>query len=174
MSSQSAGQRVGRVMLVLAWAAGLWLAAHFFGVWEDARFNPNREPVSRHTSAYVEVELLGDGRGHYVASGEINRAPVRFLLDTGATDVAIPGALAEKLGLKPGARVTVRTANGLSEGYRTQLDELRIGDIVLHDVRALAAAGFDGDQVLLGMSALRQLEFTQRDGRLLLRHYRDN
>jgi aspartyl protease family protein len=161
-------------MLVLAWAAGLWLAAHYFGLWEEARLNPNREPVSHHTDAYVEVELIGDGRGHYVASGEINGQPVRFLLDTGATDVAIPGELAEKLSLKPGAKVTVRTANGMSDGYRTMLDELRLGDIVLHDVRALATSGFDGEQVLLGMSALRQLEFTQRHGRLLLRHYREN
>ncbi|GGK10565.1 aspartyl protease [Pseudomonas matsuisoli] len=161
-------------MFVLAWAAGLWLAAHYFGLWEDARRNPNREPVSRHTEAYVEVELIGDGRGHYIASGEINGQPVQFLLDTGATDVAIPGELAKKLGLEPGAKVTVRTANGTSDGYRTVLDDVKLGDIVLHNVRALAASGFDGEQVLLGMSALRQLEFTQRDGRLLLRHYREN
>ena len=96
-----------------------------------------------------------------------------FLLDTGATDVAVPGALAQELGLEAGAPVSVNTANGRSTGYRTRLSELTLGDIRLQDVRALIVPGMDGDEVLLGMSALKQLEFTQRDGTLVLRHYMD-
>lgn len=52
---------------------------------------------------------------------------------------------------------------------RTRLDSLQLGDIVLRDVRALVVPGLGGEQVLLGMSALKQLEFTQRGGTLLLR-----
>jgi aspartyl protease family protein len=54
-------------------------------------------------------------------------------------------------------------------GYRTRLDRLQLGDIVLRDVRALVAPGLGDEQVLLGMSALKKLEFTQRGGTLLLR-----
>ena len=68
-----------------------------------------------------------------------------------------------------GLPVTLSTANGRSQGYRTHLDRLKLGDIVLQDVRALVAPGLGGEQVLLGMSALKQLEFTQRNGTLLLR-----
>jgi aspartyl protease family protein len=94
---------------------------------------------------------------------------VTFLLDTGATQVAVPVELAQRIGLKPGASVVINTANGRANAHRTQLQRLQLGDIVLTDVPALIAPGMDGDEVLLGMSALKQLEFTQRDGNLLLR-----
>jgi aspartyl protease family protein len=54
-------------------------------------------------------------------------------------------------------------------GRVTRIDRLQLGDIVLRDVRALVVPGLDGKQVLLGMSALNKLEFTQRGGTMLLR-----
>jgi aspartyl protease family protein len=169
MSSASPGRGVGKVMWIVAWALGLFLATRFFGQWQDAQRNPNQVLSSQQGAGFVEVQLLGNGQGHFLASGQINGQSVAFLLDTGATDVAIPGALAEQLGLKRGAPIRLHTANGTSTGYRTQLARLQLGDIVLTDVRALVTPGMQGDEVLLGMSALKQLEFTQRDGTLLLR-----
>jgi clan AA aspartic protease (TIGR02281 family) len=61
----------------------------------------------------------------------INGEPVEFMLDTGATDVAIPADLAKRLKLEEGFGVTLSTANGLSQGYRTKIDRLQLGDIVL-------------------------------------------
>ncbi|MGO1270755.1 MAG: retropepsin-like aspartic protease family protein, partial [Pseudomonas helleri] len=80
-----------------------------------------------------------------------------------------PQELARQLALPRGAAVTLNTANGRVQGYRTQIDRLQLGAIVLRDVRAVAAPGLEGEQVLLGMSALNKLEFTQRDGTMLLR-----
>lgn len=169
MSQQAPGKRAGRVLLILAWCAGLFLATRFFGEWEARRENPNSAVTSQQGAGYIEVKLVSNGQGHFVASGQINGQPATFMLDTGATDVAIPVALAERLGLEKGAPVTLSTANGRSQGYRTRLERLQLGDIVLCDVRALIAPGLDGEQVLLGMSALKQLEFTQRGGTMLLR-----
>lgn len=169
--TQPAGRRAGRVMLVLAWGAGLLLATQFFADWEQSRFNPNREPVSVVQGDQIEVRLDSNSQGHFVADGLINGEPVTFLLDTGATDVAIPAEQAERLDLARGAPVALQTANGVTTGYRTVLESLTLGDIVLHDVRALIAPGFGGEQVLLGMSALKQLEFTQRAGTLVLRQH---
>jgi aspartyl protease family protein len=163
------GKRAGRILLVLAWCAGLFLATRFFGEWEQRRENPNTQVSSQQVDGYIEVKLVGNGQGHFVADGQINGQPVNFMLDTGATDVSIPAGLAERLSLEKGAPVTLSTANGRSQGYRTRLEQLKLGDIVLHDVRALVAPGLSGNQVLLGMSALKQLEFTQRGGTLLLR-----
>lgn len=163
------GRRAGRVMMILAWVAGLLLAAQFFGKWEQSRHNPNQVPVSVQGAGYVEVQLAGNRQGHYLLNGGINGRPVLFLLDTGATDVAVPAALARELGLEAGAPITVNTANGRSTGYRTRLSQVSLGEIRLQDVRALIVPGIDGDEVLLGMSALKQLEFTQRDGTLVLR-----
>ncbi|CAI8923665.1 MULTISPECIES: retropepsin-like aspartic protease family protein [Pseudomonas] len=167
--SQPPGKRAGRVLLILAWAAGLFLATRFFGEWEQRQANPNAVVTSQHGEGYIEVQLAGNGQGHFVADGRINGQTVHFLLDTGATDVAIPEALASKLGLERGAPVMLSTANGRTQGYRTRLEQLQLGDILLRNVRALVVPGLDGEQVLLGMSALKQLEFTQRGGTLLLR-----
>lgn len=166
---QPAGKRAGRVMLVLAWGAGLLLATYFFGKWEDRQANPNQQPQSVHGDDYIEVRLASGRGGHYLLDGQINGDTVTFLLDTGASAVAIPAGLADELGLKRGAPITLSTANGQSTGYRTRLGSLKLGDIQLHDVAALIAPGMDGDEVLLGMSALKQLEFTQKGGTLVLR-----
>lgn len=169
MSEQPAGKRAGRVMLVLAWGAALLLATRFFGDWEEGRRNPNRTPESLHGSGYVEVHLASSRQGHYMAGGKINGEEVSFLLDTGATQVAIPIQVAQRLGLQAGAAITISTANGRATAHRTRLERLQLGAIVLTDVEALIAPGMDGDDVLLGMSALKQLEFTQRGGTLMLR-----
>ncbi|MFP3526561.1 TIGR02281 family clan AA aspartic protease, partial [Pantoea sp. SIMBA_072] len=82
---------------------------------------------------------------------------------------AIPEALARDLNLERGSPVLLSTANGRTEGYRTRLASLQLGDIRLQGVRAIVVPGLDGPTVLLGMSALKQLEFTQRGGTMLLR-----
>ena len=61
------------------------------------------------------------------------------------------------------------TANGTVTGWRTRLTSLQLGDIQLYDVAAIIVPNMGDEQVLLGMSALKQLEFTQRDGTLVLR-----
>jgi len=167
--TQPAGKRAGKVLMIVAWAAALFLATRFFGQWEDRQRNPNAQVQSEHGDGFIEVRLLGNGQGHFVLDGAINGQVVHFMLDTGATDVAIPEALASELGLARGSSVTLSTANGRTEGYRTRLDSLQLGDIRLQGVRALVVPGLDGQTVLLGMSALKQLEFTQRGGTMLLR-----
>lgn len=174
MSEQQQGRGVGKGMMILAWIAGLVLATQLFGMWEKSQRNPNARPASSQGSNYVEVRLLRNGQGHFLANGGINGQQVLFLLDTGATDVAVPERLASQLGMPRGAALQLSTANGVVTGYRSRLDSLTLGDILLRDVRAVIAPGMDGDEVLLGMSALRQLEFTQRDGTLVLRHYTDH
>ena len=169
MNQPLPGKRAGKVLMILAWAAALFLATRYFGEWEDRQENPNTVVTSQRGDGYIEVQLVGNRQGHFVSTGKINDQAVQFLLDTGATDVAIPGKVADTLQLQRGAPVWVSTANGRSQGFRTSIERLQLGDIVLNNVRALVAPGLDGEQVLLGMSAMKQLEFTQRGGNLLLR-----
>ncbi|WP_052075322.1 retropepsin-like aspartic protease family protein [Pseudomonas lutea] len=156
-------------MMIIAWAAALFLATRFFGEWEQRQENPNTVVASEHGDGYVEVKLTSNRDGHFVMTGQINARPVQFMLDTGATNVAVPESVAQTLRLERGERVQVSTANGRTDAFRTTLHRLQIGDIVLNNVRALVVPGLDGEQVLLGMSAVKQLEFTQRGGTLLLR-----
>jgi len=169
LSSSQPGQGAGRVMLILCWLAALLLATWFFGAFEEKRENPNQNPASQRHERSIEVALQSSSGGHYRMTGKINGEKVRLLLDTGATSVAIPVGVAKRLNLRSGAGVSIRTANGTATAHMTRLDSLQLGDIALYDVEALISPGMEGEEILLGMSALRQLEFTHKDGRLLLR-----
>jgi aspartyl protease family protein len=137
----------------------------------EAQRNPNADPQSLRNATISEVLLKRNRYGHYVATGAINNEPVEFLLDTGATDVSVPEGLANRLGLDKGARARFQTANGSVYGHMTQLDQVRLGDIELEGVRASINPGMSGESVLLGMSFLKHLEFTQRGDTLILRQY---
>lgn len=163
------GRLAGRWLLALAWIAGLFLASRFFGDWEQKQENPNREVASMHGAGFVEVRLQGNRQGHFVADGRVNGQAVSFMIDTGATEVAIPSQVAGRLSLEKGAPVMLNTANGATQGYRTRLSSLELGDIRLAQVSAVVVPGLPGEQILLGMSALKRLEFTLRDGNMLLR-----
>lgn len=159
-------------MLVLAWIAGLALAANWFAGIQERQRNPNQQPDSMLTDSAIEVRLDSNRQGHYLVGGQINGTDVTFLLDTGATFVAIPSEVAGKLGLARGRPIMVSTANGLAESYSTHIDSLVLGDIRLQDVAAGIVPGMTGDEILLGMSALRQLDFSQQGGQLILRQNR--
>lgn len=161
--------RIGRWMHYAFWLVVLGLLTLFFNGWYERQHNPNRQ-LETHTGAgYSEVSLDRNRFGHYVANGRINGQDVVFLLDTGASDVSIPQHVADRLGLSRGRRVSYQTANGVAYGYITQLDSVALGNIELRNVRGSINPNTDSDQILLGMSFLRQLEFTQRGERLTLR-----
>ena len=160
-----------RIMVILAWVSGLVFLTYLFQQMLDDRYNPNAELAMLTGSDGVrEVVLLRNAQGHYVASGRINDESVVFLLDTGATDVAVPLDLADDLGLPRLQRGMSRTANGTVPVWGTRLDSVRLGAVELRDVRATIVPSMGrGSPVLLGMSFLKQLEMVQRDGRLTLR-----
>jgi aspartyl protease family protein len=106
--------------------------------------------------------------GHYHARGQINGRDVEFLLDTGATEVSVPAVVANRLRLRKGAEMQVNTANGILIVYAARLERVQLGNIVLHNVKAHINPGIKTDEVLLGMSFLKQLEFSQRGNTLTL------
>jgi len=116
-----------------------------------------------------ELTLQRNRFGHYVASGNINDTPVVFLLDTGASDVSVPENLARQIGLKRGRPMMYQTANGTITVFATRLDKVDLGGIVLRQVRASINPNMQGNEVLLGMSFLKHLEFSQRGNTLVLR-----
>jgi len=166
METQRAGKSIGKWMLISTWIIILVGLTALFGNWEEQQYNPNRSISSDNPA---EITLQRNRYHHYVASGKINGKDVVFLLDTGATDVAVPASIAQTLGLKPGARAHARTANGIVEVRETVINELTLGSIHLQRVRASINPGMTGNEILLGMSALKDLEFTQRGSTLTLR-----
>lgn len=166
----SSTARIGGVMITLAWIIALGLLTVFFNNWLVQQRNPNRE-IQTHANSdgVLEVRLKRNRYGHYLAMGRINGQTVEFLVDTGATDVSIPGSLAKKLGLKTGPRIRVHTANGMIEVRHTRLAQIELGPISLTDISANINPHMPDESVLLGMSFLENLEFTQRGDTLTLR-----
>ncbi|GAB5380901.1 MAG: TIGR02281 family clan AA aspartic protease [Aliiglaciecola sp.] len=161
---------MGRWMLLAFWIVGLVLLTSFFVGVLERQHNPNQNPISQVEGQSIEVKLKRNRMGHYVATGFINNQPVTFLLDTGATNVSVPAHLAGELGLVAGQRYTASTANGNVTVAQTTIDQLDLGGIQLNDVRASINPGMREDEVLLGMSVLKHLEFTQRGDWLILRY----
>ena len=119
-------------------------------------------------SSGSSVTLTADTQGHYVTMGQVNGGTVQFLVDTGATSIALPSADARRLGINylNGQRGYTQTANGRAAAYRVTLDTVKVGDITLHAVEAVVLEG-DGLKIaLLGMSFLNRTEM-KRDGQAL-------
>jgi len=165
------GKRLGQGMLIFSFVLGLGGLTFFFEGQIQQQRNPNQNPLSMELNSGIrEVVLRQNRQGHYVANGTVNNVPVLFLLDTGATDVAIPESIALAAGLQRGNTSRASTANGLVTVYSTRVDELTLGNITLEGVNASITTSMTGDTILLGMSALRQVEFSQRGDELTLRH----
>lgn len=164
---------MGTGMLVLAWVAFGALAVYWFDGMLDRQRNPNQAVNTIVQDGVREVVLQRNRSGHYITSGRINGKEVVFMLDTGATTVAIPGKLAASLELPQGKQFYTQTANGVATSYSTRLDTVSIGDIGLSNVAAAVSPGLQMDQILLGMSFLQHIEFTQRGDVLILRQYED-
>jgi aspartyl protease family protein len=114
------------------------------------------------------VTLSADSRGHFMAEGSVNGQPMRFLVDTGATLIALPAADARRLGVDylKGARGTVHTASGPAPAYRVRLDVVKLGDIEMNGVEAMVIEqGLE--MALLGMSFLNRVEM-RREGQLMM------
>ena len=162
-------QRIGTLMTIAAWAGILLLLTWAASIFLDHQHNPNQSPNSSvDERGAIEVVLQRNRHGHYVAGGMINQQPVDFLLDTGATYVAVDQQMAERLGLRRGPSQVLQTANGQVRGYRTLLSSVSLGDIEITAVPAVVMPNL-GDDVLLGMSFLKRLTLVQRGNTLLLK-----
>ncbi len=169
---QSNSRKIGNGMVIAAWIVVLIIATLYFDRFLDQQHNPNESVQFAESNNIREVVLQRNRQGHYVSSGKINGIKVNFLLDTGATDVSIPESVASTLRLKRGPQMEVTTANGTIPVNMTLLDRVQIGNIVLHDVRASINPYMDGEEILLGMTFLKHLEFTQRDDQLILKQFK--
>ena len=162
-------RRWGKIMVGAMWLVLLGLLTVFFSDVLDKQHNPNQQIASVQRSGQQAIILQRNKYGHYVASGMINRQPVVFMLDTGATDISVPEKVARRLGLERGRAVTYQTANGPAINYATQLDAVSLGNITLYNLPASINPNVDDDDVLLGMSFLKHLEFSQKGNSLTLR-----
>lgn len=119
------------------------------------------------TGSRQSVSLTADARGHFAAAGSLNGYPTTFLVDTGATSIAISAAEAKRIGLdyKAGQAVGVGTAAGVVPAWRVTFNTVKVGGISVNQVEGMVVE--TGLSVpLLGMSFLNRMEM-RRDGQTM-------
>jgi aspartyl protease family protein len=130
----------------------------------DARVSARKRPP-----AAQEVQIRRNSMSMYSTVGSINGLPVSFLVDTGATQIAMNDAQARRLGIDyrvVGEPAAITTASRVERAWAVMLDSVRVGDIELSNVGAIVLEGPQPEQALLGMSFLGRLEI-RNDGQLM-------
>lgn len=115
----------------------------------------------------VAIHLNADSQGHFLSDGAINGTPVRFLLDTGATVIALGRSDALRASIRTASApvMMVQTANGVVRAWRVKLASVKLGGVTLTNVDA-AVMEADMPHVLLGMSFLNRMDM-QRSGQIM-------
>jgi aspartyl protease family protein len=116
-----------------------------------------------------KIVLTAGTGGHFLTQGAINGRAVQFLVDTGATSVAMGVADAERIGIdyKKGQPGRSSTANGVVNTWRVRLASVRIGEVEVYDVDASVLPA-DMGHILLGNSFLTRFQMTRLNDQLVL------
>jgi aspartyl protease family protein len=159
-------RRLGVGMIVVGWllfAGVIWLA---MDAWTSHQENPNADLAVDVPAG--PVVLKRNAGGHYVAPGRINGVDVVYLVDTGATDVALSQALARRVGARRGVPLRTETAAGETLSFATRLHTVQLGGLVAHDVEGAIVPNMGGRTVLLGMSFLSRFAITIHGDKMVI------
>ena len=162
--------RIGTTFFIVAWVILMALGYSFFDSSLDNRRNPNKDAQVAYSleEGKRRLVLKENFQGHFLVSGKINDKDVEFLIDTGATTLAIPSSIAKDLGLTSDFRVGIKTATGKSYAYTTSVESITIAGHKIYGPRALVVPSDDDSHVLLGMSVPSDMDFAKRGDQLIL------
>lgn len=126
--------------------------------------------AGKSSGTIASAVLYANSQGHYVSDCQINGASLKFLLDTGATTVALNSGDAKfaNIDYKRGEPMQMSTANGVVTAYRVTIATLKIGGLTLNQVEASVLEGGSPPLVLMGMSALSRVDMKREDIALTL------
>ena len=164
LSLQRSARR-GALGIALFW---LLLGAALWGLfkWLEAR---DRQALQPYASAGGDLVIPRHRDGHFYVDGEVNRVPVRFLVDTGASAVSVSEALAGQARLPEGRPITLQTANGERAGRVVTQVPVKVAHLALNNVTVVTGlTGLPREQALLGQSFLRQFDVQLRQNDMVL------
>ena len=118
------------------------------------------------------LSIPRDARGHFLTEGRIDGQRIGFMVDTGASLIALNETSAARFGLRPSRgdyNATVSTANGTIKAARTRIAMVDIGGLVVRDVDAMVLPDEALSENLLGLSFLSKLKrFEYANGQMVL------
>ena len=143
--------------------------------WQGERFERTlNKQITSNFSAPAEkseVRIERGINGHYNTPGHINGRLVNFMVDTGATAIAMNHTEADRLGIswRQGTRTIAGTAGGDTPSYMVTLDTVTVGGVTLHNVQAAVIVADTDNDILLGMTFLERTEMREENNALVLR-----
>lgn len=154
-----------------AWAASVYKCKNLQGelIYQEFPCKQDVQAISEWGAAEMQqldgmLILKQRGNGHYFLEAMVNDKVLTFLVDTGATGVALPMSFARSAKIKCRNKIYLQTANGVSEGCTTIIPKLVFGPFTLTDVPAVIAENLS--QPLLGMNVLQKFKVEQNDGEM--------
>ena len=150
---------LGILAFWLAVMAGLYLAMDYV-----------RQPRAAVVAADGALVIARGSDGHFRVAGSINGQPVRFMVDTGASLIAVSDALAQQAGLQGGQVTQFRTANGVRQGRVVAAQSVAVGAFVVSGLRV--GTGYTGEaagDALLGQNFLQHFDVQMQRDRMVLR-----
>ena len=158
--------RLGALAIAAVWLA---VAGVLYLVFD--RIEQNRQAsLKPYALSSGELVIPRQRDGHFHVDGEVNRQPVRFLVDTGASHVSVSQALAKQAGLPEGQSITLSTANGQRPGQLVRNVPVRAGHLVLNDTSVtVGLSGMAPTQSLLGQAFLKHFDVEIRRDEMVLR-----
>lgn len=132
---------------------------------------PGSTDVAAPAPRKAQMSIARGNNGHYMVAGSINGHPVQFMVDTGATSVAMNENQARMLGLDyrvEGKPMTASTAGGNVRAWRVRFDRVKVGPLEVLGVEGAVVEGDAPVDVLLGMSFLNQVRWREDQGVLRL------
>ncbi|KTC71713.1 aspartyl protease [Legionella birminghamensis] len=151
----------GRRMFIITWIL-------FFGLLFVFFYFHGQSGEGSFESHPGKVIITADEQGHYRIDGTIDDKPVHFIVDTGATLLAIPERVARDLNLSGRYPITMQIAKGTVEGSLTRVSKLSFGNFTLYDVKAVIILGSEEDTLLMGMNVLSHFSLTQTNKKLVI------
>lgn len=118
-----------------------------------------------------QLSIAKGAGGHYWIAGSINGQSVQFLVDTGATSIALNDGHARRLGIDyrvSGRPLQVSTASGTVRGWQVSLDRVKVGELEVLGVEAVVLEGGSPTDSLLGMSFLNRVGWRVEQDMLVL------
>lgn len=152
------------VLYLLFWIS--LAAVAYFGM--NALTAPEVASVAQSNDGALEIVIPRSRNGHYYVQGAINGHATTFMVDTGATTVAIDPRVARAAGLPKGYPATFGTASGQAQGETVPRQSVSVGGLRIDEVTVAVIDGV-GEVGLLGQNILRHLEVTQSGDRMILR-----
>jgi aspartyl protease family protein len=128
-------------------------------------------PKPKQVSASRSVTLQSDSRGHFQVEARVDGRAVDFLVDTGASGIALRESSANRVGIFPRQSdytVPMQTANGTGKAARVMLNRIDVNGIAVYNIPAFVVPDENLSVNLLGMTFLSSVKWTHNNGRLVL------